>query len=111
MIEPIEPGPGNWVDKYVEQCKLQDIEEDVFGDPELTPYNSKQYFNCSVKEIADCLGMTPDGVHTLLKRANAKLARRLLVLAYDGIKTDDEICEILNSGTENIKKSIAWMYI
>lgn len=100
----------DWVSGFVEECRLKDLESDVFGDEDM-PVDTHRYFEHSAKEIADAIGMTPDGVYTMLKRINKKLAGRLLIMAYDGIKTDNEIATILASGIENVRKEIAWMFI
>lgn len=100
----------DWVSGFVEACRLKDIQEDLFGDED-SPYYGRQYFEHSAREIADAMGMTTDGVYTMLKRINAKLARRLLIMAYIGKKPDDEIIRILNSGIENVRHEIKFMFI
>ena len=56
ILGPIPEAPTiSWVPDFVQQCAIKDVEEDLFGDQELMPYDPKQHFNYSIKEISESL--------------------------------------------------------
>lgn len=89
-----------WVSTFVENAKTADMISDTFGDED-TYYNPKAYFENTVNEIAENLGMSVNGVLSVLHRVKDKFSRHLFIINYANIMSDDEIVDILNSGKYN----------
>lgn len=93
--------PANdWVSEFVDSCKQKDLISDTFGDED-TYYDPQAYFENTVNEIAENLGMSVNGVLSVIHRVKDKFSRNLFIINYSNIMSDDDIVDILNSGKYN----------
>jgi len=96
ILGPIPEAPTiSWVPDFVQQCAIKDVEEDLFGDQELMPYDPKQHFNYSIKEISEEMGLDINTIRSLLQRSKEKVLRRLLIVCMMDIAPESEIFEII----------------
>ncbi len=97
------PTVGESVAAYVEECKRADLVEEIAGDED-TFYDTERYFENTINEIADNMGMTTNGVLSVISRVKDKITRRLFIINHlDGLR-EEEMIDVLNSGIANIKK-------
>ena len=97
LTEKLPKFPRDWVPGFVQQCAIKDVEEDLFGDQELMPYNLKQHFNCSIKEISEETGLKINTIRSLLQRSKEKVLRRMLILCMMDTEPESKIIEIIRS--------------
>lgn len=95
-----EPPDNDWVSQFVEDCKQKDLISDTFGDED-TYYDPKAYFENTVNEIAENLGISVNGVLSVLHRVKDKFSRNMFIINYMDKMSDEKIVEILNSGDYN----------
>jgi DNA-directed RNA polymerase sigma subunit (sigma70/sigma32) len=88
---PVPPTAEDIIAAYYEEYP----EEIEIEEPETKQYIPKEYFNQTVSEIAENLGMTVYDVRNMLQSSKRKLHRRLLILSLMDRVPDDEIGEIL----------------
>lgn len=88
---PAPPTAEDIIAAYYEQYP----EELEIEDPETKQYIPKEYFNQTMREIAEELDISFSDVQNLLQSSKRKLHRRLLILSLMDRVPDDEIGEIL----------------
>lgn len=93
--------PEPFVSAYVEKCRQKDIVEEVAGDEDAW-YDTKQYFDSTINEIANNLGMSVNGVLSVIYRVKDKFSRNLFIINNMDVLSDDEIVDVLNSGIANV---------
>lgn len=104
ILGPIPEFPANdFVSSFVDKCKHNDMVSDTFGDED-TYYNPQAYFENTVNEIAESLGMSTNGVLSVLHRVKSKFSRNLFIMNNIGQLSDDEMADVLNSGIANINR-------
>lgn len=103
VIPTPPPDVEELVSTFVDKCRHIDIREEVAGDPDAW-YDTKQYFENTINKIADKMGMSSNGVLSVIYRAKDKLARNMFIINHLNILSDDEIADILNSGIKNINQ-------
>jgi len=98
ILGPIPEFPSNdWVSTFVEKCRHNDMISDTFGDED-TYYNPNKYFECTVDEISQNLGMSIDGVKSVLRRVRERFSIRLFIINYIDKMPDKKIIETIGSG-------------
>lgn len=107
FILPKEPlSVEDRISAFVEKAQEKDLMEDVTGlDEELAgmvPYDAQQYYEYTIQEIADEMGMTHRCVRSILHRARHKIMRRLLILAMLPVAPEEEILGVIRDGEEAI---------
>lgn len=100
MPAPPSVSPGEWVSTFVEKCRHNDMISDTFGDED-APYDAKAYFENTVNEIAENLGISVNGVLSVLHRVKDKFSRHMFILNYMDKIPEKKIVDILNSGEYN----------
>lgn len=92
-----------FVSTYVDKCRHVDIQEEIAGDEDAW-YDTKRYFDSTINEIADNMGMSVNGVLSIIYRVKDKFSRNLFIINNMDVMSDDEIADVLNSGIANINK-------
>jgi len=102
ILGSIPSQPANdFVSGYVEKCRQKDIIEEIAGDEDAW-YDTEQYFENTINEIADNMGLTTNGVLSIIFRVKDKFSRNLFIINNMGVLSDDEIVDVLNSGIANV---------
>ena len=104
--------PLTFIPSLIDKCRQKDIDESLYGNEE-SPYTNqvRQEYEYTFKEIGEALGLEWRTVEKILYRANDKLVRRLFIMTMMDRMPEEEICDILNSGIENVRKKISWMFL
>lgn len=87
--------PANdWVSEFVDSCKQKDLISDTFGDED-TYYDPQAYFENTVNEIAENLGMSVNGVLSVIHRVKDKFSRHMFIINYMDILPEEKVVDIL----------------
>lgn len=97
MPAPPPVSPDQWVSTFVEGCRHDDMISDTFGDED-TYYDPKAYYENTVQEIANTMGMSPESVISIIKRVKDKFSRRMFIINYLDKIPEDQIVSIIESG-------------
>ncbi len=90
---PEPPTADDVIEAYYEAHPEEpEVEEE---EPKEKQYMPKKYFEHSLREIADEMGLTKICVKNTIQSANRKMRRRMLILSLLGRKSDETICDIL----------------
>jgi hypothetical protein len=100
MPTPPPVSPDQWISTFVEKCKHDDMISDTFGDED-APYDAKAYFENTVNEIAENMGITVNSVLNIIHRAKYKFSRYMFIMHYMDKMPERKIINALNSGEYN----------
>ena len=100
MPAPPPTSADQWVSEFVDRCRHEDMISDTFGDED-APYNAHAYFENTVNEIAENMGISVNSVLNIIYKAKYKLSRHMFIMHYMDKMPERKIINILNSGEYN----------
>ena len=97
ILGPLPEPPASvkdMVSTFVEKCRHNDMISDTFGDED-TYYDPKAYFENTVNEIAENMGISVNGVLSIIHRVKDKFSRHMFILNYMDILPEEKVVDIL----------------